>query len=395
MKLSVLLPTRNGGRYLRACIESVLAQDLATIELVVSDNANTDETAAILEGFASDSRLVTVTLNEPVDVTTNWRIALEHSSGDYILVIGDDDYLLPDYWSRMAPLLERHGWPECLTYNAYGYVFPAAIHGFQTSYYSDPFVTFGAEFSPGLLPAEQRAEIVREMFRFRSRIPLNMQTTLVARRAIHRLPDGLFQPPFPDHYAINALLLRAQTWAYEPVQPLVIGISPKSFGHFVYGPRQGSGLGYLGIDTRFAGELPGNVLISAMHVWLDRLKRDFPADLAGVEVSRADYVIRQVYASLQQHRAGSLSRRGFAARLRRLSVSDVRALARAMTDRHNVARVARQVRVWRGDKAEQLGHALQPLPGIDSIGAFADAIAAGALSRPRPCEQLQVERVSP
>ena len=35
MKFSVLLPTRNGGKYLKSCIESVLSQDYKDMELIV------------------------------------------------------------------------------------------------------------------------------------------------------------------------------------------------------------------------------------------------------------------------------------------------------------------------------------------------------------------------
>ena len=38
MKFSVLLPTRNGGKYLKSCIESVLSQDYKDMELIVFDN---------------------------------------------------------------------------------------------------------------------------------------------------------------------------------------------------------------------------------------------------------------------------------------------------------------------------------------------------------------------
>ena len=55
MKFSVLLPTRNGGKYLQASIESVLNQQYQDMELIVFDNANTDNTAEIVKSFISDN----------------------------------------------------------------------------------------------------------------------------------------------------------------------------------------------------------------------------------------------------------------------------------------------------------------------------------------------------
>ena len=43
MKFSVLLPTRNGGDFLKNTIRSMLEQDHDDFELVISDNANTDD----------------------------------------------------------------------------------------------------------------------------------------------------------------------------------------------------------------------------------------------------------------------------------------------------------------------------------------------------------------
>ena len=54
MKFSVLLPTRNGGKYLESSIESVLSQDYQDMELIVFDNANTDNTAEVVNSFSND-----------------------------------------------------------------------------------------------------------------------------------------------------------------------------------------------------------------------------------------------------------------------------------------------------------------------------------------------------
>ena len=48
MKFSVLLPTRNGGKFLKDCISSILEESYEDFELIVSDNANTDETHEII-----------------------------------------------------------------------------------------------------------------------------------------------------------------------------------------------------------------------------------------------------------------------------------------------------------------------------------------------------------
>ena len=117
MKYSVLLPTREGGRYLANAVRSILSDPYEDMELVVSDNANTDETSEILASFAGDPRLKVVRTKELIPVHDNWNLTVKESSGDYILMLGDDDYLQPCYFTKMVKLLEQYDYPYCITYN--------------------------------------------------------------------------------------------------------------------------------------------------------------------------------------------------------------------------------------------------------------------------------------
>ncbi|MCJ7825995.1 glycosyltransferase family 2 protein, partial [Patescibacteria group bacterium] len=254
MKFSVLLPTRNGGQFLGDCIRSILEDSYEDFELIVSDNANTDETPGILRSFAGDKRLKAVRLETVVSVTDNWNHALSSSSGDYFLMMGDDDFLLPGYFNRMEDVLKKYDNPDCVMYNGFIYVMPNSINGNTRSYYDKVHFKFGPDFAKeGVMPAAMRFSIVRDMYRFRARTSLHMQMTLVARKAAAGVPGGIFLPPFPDYYALNALLLSAERWVYLPENLVIVGVSPKSFGHFFYSNQQKKGLKYLGIESDFKG----------------------------------------------------------------------------------------------------------------------------------------------
>lgn len=377
MKYSVLLPTRNGGKFLRDCIESVLSQDYTNHELVISDNANTDETPKVLRDYANRDRVKIIRLDQAVPVTDNWNSAYRASSGDYLLMMGDDDYLLPGYFTRMDALLERHAWPDCVLYNGYSFVAPGSIAGDQRSYFSPRHFAFGPEFhDEHELSREEQLGIVRDMFRWVPRIPLNMQTTLVARRAAERIEGGFFQPPFPDHYALNAMLVMGCRWLFTPERLVVLGVSPKSFGHYVYSGKQSSGLAYLGIDPRFPGQLPGNPLINGMHMWLDRLLQNFTTELQGVRIDRRGYVRRQIYSWLLQRRFGALTWSEFASHLQKLSATDWIGLVLTLFDleswrrstgilSRNLGRVEAQLKRYR------------PLTGITTITEFAEWVVSG------------------
>lgn len=383
MKFSVLLPTRNGGRYLSNCIASILEQPYADMELVVSDNANTDETPAVIASFAGDARLKTVRLDTPVCVTDNWNNALRASSGDYLLMMGDDDCLLPDYFERIERILDRHGNPDCVTYNAYSYVAQGAINGNPRSYYKEALFRFDRDFDgEGVISPEMRFAIVRDMFRFRNRIPLNMQTTLISRRAADRIAGGVFQPPFPDHYALNSLLLNAKTWVYVPESLLVVGVSPKSFGHFVYSDRQDEGKKYLGIESDFDGLLPGLELNNCMYLWLTRLKKNYEDRLVGIGISRAAYVKRQVHSWYLQYRSGAASLGQLIRWARLLSLADWLYLLAAVFDRQVWRRLWLMLRSSRKNTIQYVWQGALPLENISNIKEF-----AGWISRRPPPER--------
>lgn len=375
MKFSVLLPTRNGGRFLANCMSSILKQPYHDMELVVSDNANIDETQAVIASFAGDSRLKVIRLDKPVSVTDNWDNALHASSGDYILMIGDDDYLLPGYFHRVEQILEKYDNPECITYNAYTYVAPDSINGNTRSYYKESLFEFGSDFeNKDLISSEMRSAIVRDMYQFQVRIPLNMQTTLMSRQAINKISEGIFQPPFPDHYALNALLLNAKVWAYVPENLLVVGVSPKSFGHFVYSNQQDKGQVYLGIASNFKNRLPGNELINNMHVWLALLKSNYKDRLDGIDISRAGYVRRQVYSWYLQYKFGATSLRDLLIMTRKLSIGDWLGLFSSIVDKASWLRLWRIFRYSKNNKMQNLLYGLHPLDNISNIEEFASWI---------------------
>lgn len=371
MRYSVLLPTRNGGSFLRDCISSILGEPYCDMELIVSDNANTDQTCEVLAAFAGDRRLKVFRQEQVVDVTENWNRCLARSSGEYILLIGDDDCLLPGYFSRMDEILARNNFPDCVTYNAYSYISPGSLGNNSSSYYRDPFFDYGPSFSKErVLPAAERKSIVKDMFRFHNRIPLNIQTTLFSRRAMQEVQGPVFQPPFPDHYALNSLLLLADSWVFTPQKLLVTGISPKSFGHYVYSNKQEDGQKYLGIRSDFPGKLPGLELNNCMHVWLGLLKKDYPGQLKGIEISRGHYVRRQVYSWYLQYKARYASSEDLRSWSRLLSFKDWLYVLSFIFEKKSWQRLSRIVVRDKSNEVKDVLDGARQLERVSSIRQF-------------------------
>ncbi len=93
--VSVTIVTYNSGRFIRRCLESVLAQKYALKEVVVIDNASTDGTIDILDQFSDRCRIVYNDENIGFAAAQNQAIGL--SEGDWILTLNPDVLLLPNF----------------------------------------------------------------------------------------------------------------------------------------------------------------------------------------------------------------------------------------------------------------------------------------------------------
>jgi glycosyltransferase involved in cell wall biosynthesis len=379
MSISILLPTRNGGHQLEDCIRSILSQPEADLELVVSDNASDDETVEVLRGFSGDPRMKVVRQPEPLSVTDNWRCTLEAATGDHVLLVGDDDCLLDGTIGLLQGLLERYGSPEVLSFGAYGFAFPTALGDEAPAYFSDPLFPYDEKLPKrGLLSRADRERCVRDFFAFDITFCPNLQTTLVAREALLGLRNGPFHEPYPDFYAINALLLVAPTWAHHDENLVVVGISPKSFGRTLKGGGTDAGRAYLGIDTTFPGYLPGTDMINGSYLFLRKLLADYGPELAPCAISRSKYVYRQGYAWYLDFRLGKIDRAELLRRMRMLSPRDWAGFARELGTRFGPTMLRNHARVDEQSEIASVWANMRPIPQIKTIGEFAAWASARA-----------------
>lgn len=106
-RLSLGLPVYNGSRFLNECIESILAQTYTDFELIVCDNASTDDTVAIVERWAAkDSRisLHRSPVNRGAAPNFNW--CFELARGELFKWCAADDLMEPEFLERCIAALD-------------------------------------------------------------------------------------------------------------------------------------------------------------------------------------------------------------------------------------------------------------------------------------------------
>jgi hypothetical protein len=152
-------------------------------------------------------------------------------------MMGDDDCLLPNYFGKMDELLKEFNFPDCLHYLGYLFVMPGAMNGVSGARY-DPAWAMQLP-ACGLVPKPFRENLVRSFFDFSGSCQFNSQLVLVSRKFTETLTRGFYVAPFPDFYSMSVLLLDAERFVFIPEKLCVVGISPKSAGHYHYNRKPG------------------------------------------------------------------------------------------------------------------------------------------------------------
>jgi glycosyltransferase involved in cell wall biosynthesis len=108
-KVSVLIPTFEYGRFLPEAIESVLAQDFRDYELVISDDASQDDSAAVIRRYASQDSRIRYKLHERnIGMVANWNWCLQEARAEYVkYVFGDDCLPSVNALSKMVAMLDN------------------------------------------------------------------------------------------------------------------------------------------------------------------------------------------------------------------------------------------------------------------------------------------------
>jgi glycosyltransferase involved in cell wall biosynthesis len=105
--VSIGLPVLNEESYLRQTIKALLAQDYENFELIISDNASTDRTAAICREFSErDSRVNYHRHQTNVGGVKNFNGVFELATGKYFMWAGGHDLWGPTFISRAVSVLE-------------------------------------------------------------------------------------------------------------------------------------------------------------------------------------------------------------------------------------------------------------------------------------------------
>lgn len=250
MKFSFLIPSKNRLELVAHAVESILRQDYENFEIIISDNASDQDYGSFVKDIGDD-RIIYNRLSTPVSVTQNWNNALNLASGDYILMLGDDDALTPGFIQRVSKLIDDMECPDILYCAAYHYCYPNVIASEPTGYLADVSNSefFAGKSTPFRLIPEQAQRAAKAIFDMRYLFGFNSQHFLFRSGFLREIATSsigsIFQSPYPDTFAAAVSFLKAKTIVVIPTPMIIIGISPKSFGYYYFNNLRTEGSEFL------------------------------------------------------------------------------------------------------------------------------------------------------
>lgn len=224
-RFSIVVPTRERAETLHFALLTFLDQDFDDYEIVVHDNCSSPPTREVVERHQSD-KLKYFRSDTPLAMTDSWERALSFAKGEYVMVIGDDDGLLPHALRILQQLLTSLSLPIIrwcrASYHWPNHPFPIKQNSLKIPVGNNGY------FIPG--PAMIKMAVEQEL-PFQN-LPM-LYNSVVHRdliAAIRRKCGRVFLSPVPDLASGYALAYEAKRYLSIESPMSIGGISGKSNG---------------------------------------------------------------------------------------------------------------------------------------------------------------------
>ena len=107
MELSIIIPLHNGINFIKPCIESILNQTLPQFEIIILENASTDNAIDWLNSL-KDPRIKILPSSRFLSIGENWNRIKSVPRKEWMIIVGHDDIMKPNFIQVIDNLIEKH-----------------------------------------------------------------------------------------------------------------------------------------------------------------------------------------------------------------------------------------------------------------------------------------------
>jgi glycosyltransferase involved in cell wall biosynthesis len=277
---SILIPTKDKEEYIGLAISSILRQTFRNFEIIISDNS-TKKIDKLISSF-NDKRIRYYKTSKSLLLTDNWNNAISKTRGRYIILMGDDDYILPsclrDYYSAIV----EYDYPDFLFCNFANF-----------EYSRNKLMIYGK--NNGRPTREDASTLLKNAFGFGS-FPLSGPSVScfskgVCDRVIERV-GRLYYGSFPDFFAHNAMIALSNRIVKVNRVNVIFGRTKKSIGELqISGNKKLRAKGFYENPILAETPLSPNLFCDGHYEALLLLKQMFPNIFQSYEINNYNYFL--------------------------------------------------------------------------------------------------------
>ena len=106
IKYSIIIPIFNAEKTIRRCLESLLTQSRASVELLLIDDGSSDQSLSVCREYEGADQRIRLFTKEHGGVSAARNYGLDRARGTYILFVDSDDYVEPTYFEKLDQVLQ-------------------------------------------------------------------------------------------------------------------------------------------------------------------------------------------------------------------------------------------------------------------------------------------------
>lgn len=107
--ISIIVPTYNVEKYIRTCIESILAQTYRNIEVIIVNDGSTDQSLAVISDLICSHHNIKVINQKNQGLSVARNTGIDAATGKYIAFVDPDDKIKPDFVSSLYQIADKTG----------------------------------------------------------------------------------------------------------------------------------------------------------------------------------------------------------------------------------------------------------------------------------------------
>ena len=228
--LSIVVPVKNNGSTIKSTLINVLNAIDESCELIVLDNASTDNSAQVYNELKGYKNLIIKSFSKPVSMSKNWERGLDVYSGDFITVIGGDDGFYDKGLKALLNILKNCNPKVPISWGKIGYRWP--FYDKISKNGSFRFRSMARTKNTKLSSALVLKKILNRLDREYLVLP-SIYNSAIPRSIIDdiRKSDGIFfNAQTPDVYSGLRVCLEVNEYTFLPFPVGISGVSTQSNG---------------------------------------------------------------------------------------------------------------------------------------------------------------------